>query len=206
MLTAVAFDDESSFMADEIDDVRADGSLPSELEVFESLGAQVSPEEVAYRVLSADQHPDHDSIAEFRKRHLKVLSGLFLQVLRLCRRAGLVKLGHVALDGTKVKANASKHKAMSYDRMGKAEAELEKEIGELLRRAEEADAEEDAKYGKGRRGDELPEELKRRESRLAKIRAAKAALEAESKEKAAAKAREGCEVWRKWRPSGRWSV
>jgi len=97
-------------------------------------------EDVAYRVLSADQHPDHDSIAEFRKRHLKVLSGLFLQVLRLCRKAGLVKLGHVALDGTKVKANASKHKAMSYDRMGKAEAELEEEIKELLRRAEEADA------------------------------------------------------------------
>src|SRR3990167_2004964 len=147
-------------------------------------------EEVAYRVLSADQHPDHDSIAEFRKRHLKVLSGLFLQVLRLCRKAGLVKLGHVALDGTKVKANASKHKAMSYDRMGKAEAELEEEIKELLRRAEEADAGEDKKYGKGKRGDELPEELRRRESRLAKIRAAKAALETEAKEKAKGRADE----------------
>jgi len=147
-------------------------------------------EEVAYRVLSADQHPDHDSIAEFRKRHLKVLSDLFLQVLRLCQKAGLVKLGHVALDGTKVKAAASKHKAMSYERMGKAEAELEKEIEELLRRAEDADAEEDAKYGKGKRGDELPEELKRRESRLAKIRAAKAALEAEAKERAVSKAKE----------------
>lgn len=147
-------------------------------------------DEVAYRVLSADQHPDHDSIAEFRKRHLKVLSGLFLQVLKLCQKAGLVKLGHVALDGTKVKANASKHKAMSYDRMGKAEAELEKEIGELLRQAEEADAEEDAKYGKGKRGDELPEELKRRESRLAKIRSAKAQLEAEAEEEAKIEAKE----------------
>src|SRR3989338_9621758 len=137
-------------------------------------------EEVAYRVLSADQHPDHDSIAEFRKRHLLVLGGLFLQVLKLCRGAGLVKLWHVALDGTKVKANASKHKAMSYDRMGKAEAQLEKEITTLLEEAKNVDDEEDAKYGKGKRGDELPEELQRRESRLTKIRAAKAALEAEA--------------------------
>lgn len=147
-------------------------------------------EEVSYRVLSADQHPDHDSISEFRKRHLKILSGLFLQVLLLCQKAGLVKLGHVALDGTKVKANASKHKAMSYDRMGKSEVQLEKEIQELLKQAEEADCAEDAKYGKGKSGDELPEELKRRESRLAKIKSAKAALEAEAKEKAQIKADE----------------
>lgn len=148
-------------------------------------------EDVPYRVLSADQHPDHDSIAEFRKRHLKILYGLFLQILRLCQKAGLVKLGHVALDGTKVKANASKHKAMSYDRMGKAEEQLEKEIAELLRQAEEADAMEDATYGKGKRGDELPKELQRRESRLAKIRAARAQLEAEAKEAAQVRA---CEV------------
>lgn len=147
-------------------------------------------EEVAYRVLSADQHPDHDSISEFRKRHLKVLSGLFLQVLMLCQKAGLVKLGHVALDGTKVKANASKHKAMSYDRMGKAEEQLKKEIEELLKQAEATDVAEDTKYGKGKNGDELPEELKRRESRLAKIKAAKEALEAEAKEKAVIKADE----------------
>lgn len=147
-------------------------------------------EEVAYRVLSADQHPDHDSISEFRRRHLSVLPGLFLQVLKLCQAAGLVKLGHVALDGTKVKANASKHKAMSYDRMGKAEAQLEKEIAALLEEAEKVDEEEDAKYGKGKRGDELPEELQRRESRLAKIQAAKASLEAEAKELAAKKAQE----------------
>lgn len=147
-------------------------------------------EDVAYRVLSADQHPDHDSISEFRRRHLKILPDLFLQVLLLCQKAGLVKLGHVALDGTKVKANASKHKAMSYDRMGKTEAQLEKEIKELLKQAEDADAAEDEKYGKEKSGDELPEELKRRESRLAKIKAAKAALEAEAKEKAKMKARE----------------
>lgn len=147
-------------------------------------------EEVAYRVLSADQHPDHDSIAEFRKRHLSVLPGLFLQVLKLCQAAGLVKLGHVALDGSKVKANASKHKAMSYDRMGKAEAQLEKEIAVLLAEAENVDEAEDTKYGKGKRGDELPKELQRRESRLAKIQAAKAALEAEAKELAAKKLKE----------------
>jgi transposase len=147
-------------------------------------------EEVSYRVLSADQHPDHDSISEFRKRHLSVLGGLFLQILKLCQVAGLVKLGHVALDGTKVKANASKHKAMSYDRMGKAEAQLEKEIEELLAEAKNVDEEEDARYGKGKRGDELPVELQRRESRLAKIRLAKAALEAEAKELAEKKAKE----------------
>jgi len=145
---------------------------------------------VAYRVLSADQHPDHDSIAEFRKRHLPILAGLFLQVLKLCRAAGLVKLGHVALDGTKVKANASKHKAMSYDRMGKTEAQLEKEIAALLAEAENVDEEEDAKYGKGKRGNELPKELQRRESRLIKIREAKAALEAEAKAVAERKAKE----------------
>lgn len=147
-------------------------------------------EEVAYRVLSANQHPDHDSISEFRRRHLSVLPGLFLQVLKLCQAAGLVKLGHVALDGTKVKANASKHKAMSYDRMGKAEAQLEKEIAALLEEAKNVDEEENAKYGKGKRGDELPEELQKRESRLAKIREAKATLEAEAKELAAKKAQE----------------
>jgi transposase len=147
-------------------------------------------EDVAYRVLATNQHPDHDSIAEFRKRHLPVLAGLFLQVLKLCQAAGLVKLGHVALDGSKVKANASKHKAMSYDRMGKAEEQLEKEIARLLEEAGNADEAEDAKYGKGKRGDELPEELQRRESRLIKIRAAKAALEAEAKAAAEKKTKE----------------
>ncbi|MBI1746652.1 MAG: IS1182 family transposase [Acidobacteria bacterium] len=143
-------------------------------------------EEVAFRYLSGDQHPDHDTIAEFRQRHLQSLAGLFKQALQLCQRAGLVKLGHVALDGTKVKANASKHKAMSYERMGETEQRLEAEVTKLLEAAEQRDEQEDAQYGKGRRGDELPVELARRESRLRKIREAKAALEAEAKERAAA--------------------
>lgn len=147
-------------------------------------------EDVAFRVLAGDQHPDHDCIADFRKRHLDALAGLFLQVLRLCQKAGLVKLGHIAIDGTKVKANASKHKAMSYDRMGETEKKLEEEIRQLLAEAERIDAEEDAQLGLGKRGDELPAELKRREDRLRKIRAAKAELEAEAKARAKAKAAE----------------
>jgi transposase len=142
-------------------------------------------EDVAFRYLSGDQHPDHATIAEFRKRHLDALSGLFTQALLLCSEAGLVKLGHVAIDGTKIKANASKHKAMSYKRMNETEARLKQEIDALLATAEKTDAEEDAQHGKDRRGDELPVELQRRESRLQKIREAKAALEQEAKEEAA---------------------
>ena len=142
-------------------------------------------EDVAFRYLSGDQHPDHATIAEFRKRHLEALSGLFTQALLLCSEAGLVKLGHVSIDGTKIKANASKHKAMSYKRMNETEARLKQEIDALLAAAEKADAEEDAQYGKDRHGDELPAELQRRESRLKKIGEAKAALEQEAKEKAA---------------------
>jgi transposase len=141
-------------------------------------------EDVAFRYLAADQHPDHTTLADFRKEHLAELSQLFVQVLKLCQRAGLVKLGHVALDGTKVKANASKHKAMSYARMGEAEKKLEAEVQALLAEAARVDAEEDGKYGKGNRGDELPEELARREKRLEKIREAKSALEQEAKERA----------------------
>jgi transposase len=144
-------------------------------------------ESVPFRVIAGDQHPDHDTIAEFRKRHLEALSGLFLQVLDICREAGLGKLGHIALDGTKVRANASKHKAMSYGRMKKKRAEIEAEVKELLARAEAVDAEEDAKYGKGKRGDEIPEELRFRKTRLAKIEEAMAALEAEAKAEARAK-------------------
>ena len=108
------------------------------------------------------------------------MTGLFLQVLALCQRAGLVKLGHVALDGTKVRANASRHKAMSYKRMKEQAAQLAAEVAELLRRAQEVDEEEDRRYGQDRRGDELPEELAFREGRLEKIREAMAALEAEA--------------------------
>lgn len=143
-------------------------------------------EDIPFRVLSADNHPDHTSIADFRKAHLAALSSLFVQVLALCRQAGLVKLGHVALDGTKVKADASKHKAMSYGRMCTAETDLTAEVARLLAEAETVDAEEDAHYGPGRRGDELPVELATRTSRLERIREAKAALEARAREKASA--------------------
>lgn len=146
-------------------------------------------EDVAYRVISGDQHPDHDTIAVFRRQHLNGLSGLFVQVLLLCQEAGLVKLGHVALDGTKVKANASKHKAMSYSRMCEAENRLSREVEALLQEAQQVDSEEDAKYGKGRRVDEIPGDLARRESRLQKLKEAKAALEKAAREKAEATAK-----------------
>ena len=142
--------------------------------------AQRLHEDIAFRVLAANNTPDFRTISDFRKDNLDALSGLFIQVLALCQRAGLVKLGHVALDGTKVKANASKHKAMSYGRMKEREAQLAAEVAELLRQAREADDEEDRRYGKDKRGDELPEELAFREGRLEKIREAMAALEAEA--------------------------
>jgi transposase len=144
-------------------------------------------EDLAFRVLTGNQQPDHSRISEFRRRNLEALSELFVQILRLCQEAGMVSLGHVALDGTKVQANASKHKAMSHERMLKAEAQLEKEIKELMRRAEILDAQEDRKYGKGKLGSDLPEELRRRQDRLEKIRQARKALEAEA---AAAAARD----------------
>lgn len=150
-------------------------------------------EEIPFRVLSADNHPDHTSIADFRKTHLAALAGLFVQVLALCRQAGLVKLGHVALDGTKVKADASKHKAMSYGRMCAAEVDLAAEVARLLAEAENVDAEEDAHYGTGRRGDELPAELASHTNRLERIREAKAALEAEAREKARVEAEDAKE-------------
>ena len=144
-------------------------------------------EDAAFRVLTGNQQPDHSRISDFRRRHLSALAGLFVQVLRLCQKAGLVSLGQVALDGTKVKANASKHKAMSHERMLKSERQLEAEMRALLRKAEIIDAQEEGQVGKGKRGDELPEELQRRSSRLEWIRKAKAELEAEA---AAAKARQ----------------
>ena len=131
-------------------------------------------EDIAFRVPAANNAPDFRTISDFRKDHLAALWDLFLQVLALCQRAGLVKLGHVALDGTKVRANASKHKAMSYKRMKEKEAEL-------LRQAHEAEDEEDNRYGKAKRGDELPGELSFREGPLEKIREAMAALKAEAR-------------------------
>ena len=144
-------------------------------------------EDAAFRVLTGNQQPDHSRISDFRRRHLPALAGLFVQVLRLCQKAGLVSLGQVALDGTKVKANASKHKAMSHERMLKSERQLEGEMRALLRKAEIIDGQEDGQYGKDKRGDELPEELQRRSNRLEWIRKAKAELEAEA---AAATARQ----------------
>jgi hypothetical protein len=143
-------------------------------------------ESIPFRVLTADQHPDHDTIAEFRRRHLEALAALFVQVLRLCRKAGLVKLGHVSLDGTKVRANASKHKAMSYGRMEKSVVELEGEVKRLLAEAEGTDTAEDNRYGRGRQDEALPEELRFKQSRLAKIKEAKEALEQEAREGAEA--------------------
>lgn len=138
--------------------------------------------DVNFMFLAGQARPDHKTISEFRRRHLAAFSTLFIEVLALCQRAGLVKLGRVALDGTKLKANASKHKAMSYGRMLKLEAELEAEVKAILDEAEAIDAAEDEQFGDAR-GDELPPELARRETRLAKIREAKAALEAEARQR-----------------------
>ena len=140
--------------------------------------------------VAANNTPDFRTISDFRKDNLAALSGLFLQVVALCRRSGLVKLGHVALDGTKVRANASKHRAMSYRRMKEKEAQLAEEVEELLSRAEEVDAEEDSRYGKDKRGDELPQELAYREGRLEKIREAMSSLEREAQASAEAEGKE----------------
>ena len=137
-------------------------------------------EDLAFRVLPANQQPDHSRISEFRRHNLDALSDLFVQILRLCQTAGMVSLGHVALDGTKVQANASKHKAMSHERMLKAEEHLEKEINALMRRAEILDAQEDRRYGKGNRGIDQPDELRRGQDRLARIRQTRKEMEAET--------------------------
>lgn len=139
--------------------------------------------DIAFRVLAGGHLPDFRTFADFRKRHLTTFGQVFVEVLRLCREAGLVKLGHVAIDGSKYQANASKHKAMSYGRMVEAEADLEREVKELLEQAQETDAAEDAAHGPNRRGDELPAELTRRENRLAKIREAKARLKERARER-----------------------
>jgi len=141
---------------------------------------QATYQQIPFRVLTANQHPDHDTIANFRKRHLQALAKLFVNVLQLCQKAGLVKLGHVSLDGTKVRANASRHKAMSYGRMDAKITELENQVQQMLSKAEACDQNEDALYGKGNRGNHLPQELQFRQSRLEKIREAKKVLEAEA--------------------------
>ena len=148
--------------------------------------AKACEQRVDFMAVTGMQKPDFRTISDFRLRHLEALDGLFGQVLTLCQQAGLVKLGHVALDGTKVQANASRHSAMSYGRMKKAEIELKAEVAKWFAEAERIDAEEDALYGKDKRGDELPDWVADKEQRIKKIAEAKAALEAEAKAKAAA--------------------
>lgn len=141
--------------------------------------------DVAFRVIVGDDIPDFRRIAEFRRRHLQHMQLLSVEVLSLCREAGLLKVGRLALDGTKIKANASRHKAMSYDRMTSEEERLQQEIDELLKQAQATDDADDAEHGIDLRGDELPEALNRRETRLQKIREAKDALEEQARQKAA---------------------
>ena len=155
--------------------------------------AKAAVERADFMMIVAGDPPDFRTISDFRKRHLQGLASLFVQVLKLAEKAGLVKLGHVALDGTKIKANASKHKAMSYERMKKREAELKAEVDRWLEAAEAADAEEDRLYG-NKRGDEMPDWVADKEKRLAKIRAAKAELEAEAKAAAAEETRRRAEA------------
>ena len=165
---------------------------------------QATHDDVPFRVLSCNQQPDHDSIAGFRKRHLQELGQLFVQVLQLCERAGLVKLGHVAIDGTKIKANASKYQSLTYARMKAEEQELAAEVEHLLGEAQRIDEAEDELYGPGKRGDELPEELRDPKTRLARIRSLIAELEAEAKaaaeQKRAEKEKPAEERRRNWRP------
>jgi len=148
-------------------------------------------EDVPFRVLAAGNAPDFRTIADFRKIHLDVLKGLFEQVLKMALELGAMKLGRVALDGSKVKANASKHKAMSYERMEEQEKAIRQQVKEILAQAEAVDAEEDERYGKECAGDELPEELQRRETRLKRIREAKRALEERAREKAKKEGKQG---------------
>ena len=157
-------------------------------------------EDVAFRVLAAGNFPAHRTIAEFRQRHLKEFEELFVQVVQLAQEIGLLKLGTLALDGSKVKANASKRKAMSYGRMKKEERRVREEIGKLLEQAAAVDAEEDRLYGEEARGDELPEELRRREDRLAQIEAAQRRLK--QRQAAADRAQGRCEGEKRKSPRG----
>lgn len=146
--------------------------------------AQACERDLGFIAVAALARPDFRTVAKFRARHLKALAELFTQVLRLCRRAGLVRLGHIAIDGTKIKANASRHKAMSYRRMAEVEPELRAQVDRLLKEHAATDRAEDKAHGRGRRGDELPAHLRSKQRRLAKIAEAKAALEQEAAERA----------------------
>jgi transposase len=155
-------------------------------------------DDVAFRFLAANQAPDFRSVARFRRRHLDALEALFLEVLNMCQKAGMVKLGRVALDGSKVRANASRRKAMSYKRMTERETVLQAEVDEMMADAEATDTAEDERFGPERRGDDLEGEMARRTSRLAKIRRAKADLEADAARQASAEA-----ARRSWHASAR---
>ncbi|MBV8241841.1 MAG: IS1182 family transposase [Hyphomicrobiales bacterium] len=165
--------------------------------------AKAARERVDFMSIVGLDPPDFRTVSDFRKRHLKALAGLFAQVLKLCEQAGLAKLGHVALDGTKIKANASKHKAMSYERMEKRAAELEAEAAKWLSAAEAADAEEDKAFGRDKSGEEMPAWAADKKERAEKIKAAKAELEAEAKAGAAAKAKAQEQAEEKRRAEGR---
>jgi transposase len=165
--------------------------------------AKACGERADFMMIVALDAPDFRTISDFRRRHLSALAGLFVQVLRLAERAGLVKLGHVALDGTKIKANASKHKAMSYGHMKRREAELKAEVDRWLAAAEAADAEEDEAFGRDKRGDELPDWVVDKEKRLTKIREAKAALEAEAEAAAEEERRTAAEQEKQRQAEGR---
>jgi transposase len=141
-------------------------------------------EDVAFRYLAANQHPDHDTIANFRREQLQRLGELFAQGLELCREAGLVKVGRVMLDGTKIAANASRRKSITEEKLQQQQEELERKVAELMKEAEATDGAEDAQYGRGQRGDELPEELADRQRRLQRLREAKARLEQRKKQRA----------------------
>src|SRR5271165_2277704 len=155
--------------------------------------AKAAHERVDFLSVVGLDAPDFRTVSDFRKRHLKALAGLFAQVLKLCEQAGLAKLGHVALDGTKIKANASRHKAMSYERMGKRAAELEAEVAKWLSAAEAADAAEDKQHG-DKTGDEMPDWVADKQQRAERIRQAKAELEAEAKAAAEAKLKAAAEA------------
>jgi len=165
--------------------------------------AKACRERVDFMSIVALDPPDFRTIWEFRKRHLKALSGMFVQVLKLCEKAGLVKLGHVAFDGTKIKANASKHKAMSYERMEARATQLEAEVAKWFATAEATDSEEDKRYGSDKLGDEMPDWVADKKRRAEKIRAAKAELEAEAKAAAEAQAKAEAEAEEKRKAEGR---
>jgi len=165
--------------------------------------AKACRERVDFMSIVALDAPDFRTVSDFRKRHLKALGDLFKQILQLCEKAGLVKLGHVALDGTKIKANASKHKAMSYERMEKRATELEAEVATWFGAAEAADAEEDQLHGRDQTGEEMPDWVADKKRRAEKIRNAKAELEVEAKAAAEAKLKAEAEAAEKREAEGR---